>query len=299
MKRTLLQITLTLLMVAPAGAQETSLALLREKTLHRLEQIVGSADGIIGLAAIDVTSGESFVINESFLFPQASAIKIPIMMEVYRQSHEGRFSLGEKKRVAGTDQVGGSGILQFLGDRTSELSVRDLCVLMIMLSDNTATNILIELVGMENVNLMLRSLDLRETKLQRKMMDTGASARNEENLSTPHEAARIMQMLHEGSFISPEACEDMLAILSLPKSGALKRGFPPGTPVAFKPGGISGVSTEWALVRLEHRPFAAAVMEKYELENEADGAFTEIGKVLHDYYRRIGNASRYGTYVRP
>ncbi len=299
MKRTLLYLTLTLLISAPVDAQDTSLALLREKTLQKLEQVVGSADGIIGLAAIDLSGGESFTINGEFVFPQASAIKIPILMEVYRQADEGRFSLAERKPIAGTDQVGGSGILQFLGDRTSELSVRDLCALMIMLSDNTATNILIDLVGMENVNLMLRSLDLRETKLQRKMMDTGASARDEENLSTPHEAARVMQILHEGSFISPEACEDMISILSLPKSGALKKGLPPRTPVAFKPGGISGVSTEWALVRLEHRPFAVAVMEKYELENEASGAFTEIGKILYDYYRRIGSASRYGTYVRP
>ena len=299
MNRTFLPLALTLLIAPPADAQDTSLALLREKTLERLEQAVDSAGGIVGLAAVDLTDGHSFAINDTFVFPQASAIKIPIMMEIYRQAHEGRFSLTERKPVAVEDQVGGSGSLQFLGDRTSELSVKDLCVLMITLSDNTATNMLIDLIGMENVNTMLRSLDLNETTLQRRMMDTAASARGEENLSTPREAARIMQILHQGSFISPEACEDMLSILSLPKSGDLKRGFPAGTPVAFKPGGIPGVSTEWALVRLEHRPFAVAVMEKYELKGEAGGMFGEIGKILYDYYWRIGSASRYGTYVRP
>jgi beta-lactamase class A len=299
MRRTFLHLPLILLIVSAASAQDSSLALLRAKTMQNLEQVVSSADGVVGLAAIDLRSGDILAIHERFVFPQASAIKIPILMEVYRQAHEGRFSLTDKKPVAGADQVGGSGILQFLGDGTSELSVRDLCVLMIMLSDNTATNMLIELVGMEEVNDMLRSLDLKDTKLQRNMMDTGASARNQENLSTPIEAARIMQILHEGSFVSPEACKDMLSILTLPKSGALKRGFPPGTTVAFKPGGISGVSTEWALVPLEHRPFAVAVMEKYELENEANGIFETIGTILHDYYWRVGSASRYGTYVRP
>jgi beta-lactamase class A len=299
MKRTLLYLILALVMAAPAGAQDTSLALLRTKTLQRLEDVVRRADGIVGLAAVDLTSGDRFAINETFVFPQASAIKIPILMEVYRQAHEGRFSLTEKRPVAGTYQVGGSGVLQFLGDGTSELSVRDLCTLMIMLSDNTATNMLIDLVGMEDVNAMLRSLDLRETKLQRKMMDTGASARDQENLSTPREAARIMQVLYEGSFINPEACKEMLSVLSLPKSGALKKGLPPGTTIAFKPGGIGGVSTEWALVRLDHRPFVVAVMEKYELENEANRVFEEIGRILYDYHRRVGSASGYGTYVRP
>ncbi|MCK5572812.1 MAG: serine hydrolase [Bacteroidetes bacterium] len=289
----------TVLASAPASTQDTSLTILRAKTLQRLEQIVESAGGTIGVAAIDLTSGEWFTLNETFVFPQASAIKIPILMEVYRQADEGRFSLGETRTVRRTDQVGGSGILQFLGDGTSQLSIRDLCVLMIVLSDNTATNILIDLVGMAHVNSMLRSLGMEQTTLQREMMDTAASARNQENLSNPLEAARIMQILHEGAFVSREACDDMLTVLSLPKSGAIKRGLPADTRIAFKPGGISGVSTEWALVRLQHRPFAVALMEKYELENEAARVFTEIARVLYDYYWRVGAASRYGTYVRP
>ena len=80
----------TVLASAPASTQDTSLTILRAKTLQRLEQIVESAGGTIGVAAIDLTSGEWFTLNETFVFPQASAIKIPILMEVYRQADEGK-----------------------------------------------------------------------------------------------------------------------------------------------------------------------------------------------------------------
>jgi beta-lactamase class A len=71
---------------------------------------------------------------------------------------------------------------------------------MIVLSDNTAANMLIEIVGMENVNRTMTSLGLKQTRLQRKMLDTAASARGEENLSTPAEAARLMEILYRGGF---------------------------------------------------------------------------------------------------
>jgi beta-lactamase class A len=97
-----------------------------------------------------------------------------------------------------THKVGGSGVLQELGDHTSQLSIRDLGILMIVLSDNTATNMLIDLVGMENVNKTLSSLGFTQTHLQPKMINTAASGRGEENLSTPAEATRLMEILYRG-----------------------------------------------------------------------------------------------------
>ncbi|GBC81352.1 Imipenem-hydrolyzing beta-lactamase [bacterium HR10] len=273
--------------------------LLREKTEARLREIVASARGVMGIVVVDLVSGERFAINEDLVFPQGSAIKIPILMEVYKQAHEGRFRLTDRRRLEKAHVVGGSGILKEFGEGLSELSIYDLCVLMIVLSDNTATNMLIEMVGMENVNRTMAALGLTRTRLQRKMIDPAASARGEENLSTPAEAARLMEILYRGEFINREVCDQILAILKKPKRTAVSAGVPSDVPIASKPGSIPGVSTEWAIVELRERPYVIVVMENYGMGEEAPAAFREISRTVYDYFWRVGRATRYGMYVDP
>ena len=280
-------------------AQQENLKLVREKTDARLREIVSSTHGAMGVAVVDLKSGERFQVNENLVFPQGSAIKIPIMMEIYKQAGEGRFKLTDQIAVDRAHMVGGSGVLQELGDSTSSLSIRDLCVLMIVLSDNTATNILIDKLGMENINRTIKSLGLKETRLQRRMIDSAASGRGDENLSTPAEAARIMEILYKGEFINRAACDEMLSILLKPKQGSINAALPPDVPVAFKPGDLSGVNTEWAIVYLKERPYIVIVMENYATGDEATTAMKEISRTLYDYFWRLGNATRYGTYVKP
>lgn len=288
-----------LLTASVCAAQPENWKLVREKTEARLHEIVKSTRGAMGLAVVDLTSGERFSINETLVFPQGSAIKIPIMMEVYRQALEGKFNLTDKLTVDKAHQVGGSGVLKELGDSTSQLSVRDLCVLMIVLSDNTATNMLIDKVGMENVNRMIATVGLKATRLQRRMLDQNASGRGEENLSTPAEAARIMEILYKGQILDRAACDDMLSILKKPKAGAINSGVPDNVVVAFKPGGLAGVSTEWAIVYLKERPYIVVIMENYVLNEEAAPAMKEISRTLYDYFWRRGRSTRYGTYLDP
>ncbi len=279
--------------------QPENLRIVREKTEARLREIAASARGAMGIVAVDLTGGERFALNENLVFPQGSAIKIPILMEVYKQAHEGRFRLTDRRRLESAYVVGGSGILKEFGDGISELSIYDLCVLMIVLSDNTATNMLIDLVGMENVNRTMASLGLARTRLHRKMIDPAASARGEENLSTPAEAARLMELLYRGEFISRNVCEQILAILKKPKRTALSTGLPPDVPIASKPGSIPGVSTEWAIVYLRERPYILVVMENYGMGEDASAAFRDISRIVYEYFWRLGRATRYGTYVDP
>jgi beta-lactamase class A len=297
--RTLVLALVMMLLVPVAFAQDSHLAILREKTESALEEIAAKTGSVLGVAALDLTSGESFEINEDFVFPQGSSIKIPIMMEVWKQAKEGKFSLEERRPVPKQVMVGGSGALQFFSDGRSELSIRDLAVLMIILSDNTATNILIDLVGTDRINATMSSLGLTKTRVQRQMMDVAASAREDENLSTPFEAVEIMKTLHDGSFIDREACDQMLEILKYPKGGGIKRGLPSGVPIAFKGGGIAGVQTEWALVYAENRPFAVAVMRNYGVSGDKSDPLKEIGSLLYNYFWRIGNSTGHGTYVDP
>ncbi len=276
-----------------------SLHLMRAKTEVRLREAANSTRGVIGLFVLDPSSGETFAINEHVAFPQASAIKIPVLMEVYKQAGEGKFKLSDEHRITKEEKTAGSGILAQLGEGTVRMTLHDLCVLMILVSDNTATNILIDLVGMENVNRTLVGLGLQQTLLRRRMMDMTAAIRGEENLSTPAEAVRIMDLLHRGEFLSRVASDEILAILKKPKASGIGAALPEGTVVASKPGGIPGVTTEWAIVYLKDRTYIAAFMESYGMKQEASEALKTVSKILYDHFLRLSHSTAHGTYVPP
>jgi beta-lactamase class A len=220
-------------------------------------------------------------------------------MEVYKQAGEGKFKLSDTRRIQKSEMTAGSGILCELGDGTVELTLHDLCVLMIVLSDNTATNLLIDLVGMANVNRTMESLGLNRTRLQRRMMDMESARRGDENLSTPAEAARVMELLYRGEFLSKAVCDEILAILKKPKSTGISAGVPGNIEIAGKPGGIAGVKTEWAIVLLKDRPYIVAVMENYGLDAVPMDSLKEISQTLYRYFLRLSRATAHGVYVAP
>lgn len=220
-------------------------------------------------------------------------------MEVFKQAHEGKFSLSDPLAVSSENLVGGTGILKNL-EAPAALSIKNLGILMIALSDNSATNALLDLVGISEINNTLKSLGVKKTLVQRKMMNSAASARGEENLATPAEAAKLLQLLYNGDFVSPEVSQEIIEILKMTdrEDSRLAAGIPKHVEIAFKPGFISGVSTEWAIILLEQRPYAVAIMESHKIDGEAEKVMEEASKILLDYYWRIGSASEYGTYVR-
>ena len=281
-----------------AHAQSPHRQHIRAQTEARLQAIVDTTDGVMGVVALDLSGDDDFRINADLIFPQGSAIKIPILMEVYKQAEAGRFTLSDQRPLTKAVKVGGSGLLETLGTG-SALTIYDLCVLMISISDNTATNMLIDLVGMENVNRTMADLGLQHTRLQRKMMDTEARARGDENLSTPAEAAELMALLHRGDFISPAVSEEILSVLHTTGGGRIAAGVPDDVAVPYKPGGIPGVSTEWAIVELDARPYVLVVMGNYGIDGSFGPAMTAISRTLFDYYWRMSRASEYGTYVDP
>ena len=282
-----------------AWAEEDLVTAVSEKVQARLEEVAASVDGVMGIVVEDLAGEHRFAVNAEKTFAQASAIKIPILMEVLKQAHEGKFKLTDKHWVEKKYQAAGSGILGELGDRTTQMSVEDLCVLMILLSDNTATNMLIDLVGMKNVTGTMASLGCKQTKLQRRMMDTAASARGEENVSTAADAAKIMRLLYEKKFVNREVSEHVLAILRKDKPGDVKASLPAGVRVAFKPGAVPGVATEWAIVELEHRPYIVVLMGAYGKGEEFKAAFRDAAKTAYEFFQRLGTATKFGAYIDP
>ncbi len=152
---------------------------LRAKLGRELNQIAASFDGVMGIAVKDFSTGDVLAVNADTMFPQASSIKVTVLIELLRQSQAGTLKLDERVEPHRAQFVGGSGVLQGFADGTSSLSLHDLGVLMINLSDNTATNILIDRLGMAKVNDTLAALRLSQTRLERRGNSGAGQGRGE------------------------------------------------------------------------------------------------------------------------
>ena len=292
----LLVLAPTLLPAAELGAQEAHLAIVRDKLHSELTAIVEEYEGVAGIHVVDLTTGERFTVRDDLLFPQASAIKIPILLELFRRAEEEPEILG--RRVTMTDEVrtGGSGVLQVLTDGGSALSLEDYAIYMIQHSDNTATNVLIDELGMDAVNALSASLGATRTLLQRKMIRPEESARGNENLSTPRDAALIMERIATCDLpMSQASCERVREILELPKGGPVRNPVPRSVPMAFKPGGITGVATVWALVDVPDRPYVLVVMSSYG--GNGGEVIEAVSEAAYGYFSRLSGVTEYGTRV--
>jgi len=288
-----------LLWVYFACAQDESRAVLRRKLAAEIEKIAGSHDGVMGVAIKDLTTGEEILINDQLTFPTGSSIKIPILIELHKQAAEGKYKLTDQRWVERQDKAPGSGVIVNFGDHTSQLSLSDLATLMIVLSDNTATNMLIDQVGMANVNRTLDELGLKQIRLRRKMIDQAASARGDENTATPREAMALMEKLYRGQVVNRQLSDDALKILKIRKNSPIPRLLPDSVEIANKPGSIEGVACDWAVVYVPNRPYAIAVMTNYNGPNgeAADDAIAKVSKLAYDYFARMSRSTGYGARV--
>jgi beta-lactamase class A len=287
------------MLAMPAQAQPAHLEQLAAKLRNDLQRLATAASGVVGISVIDLSSGQRFDFNESLVFPQGSAIKIPILIELYRRADQGDLKLSDRLPVRLDNQVGGSGLLQYFSDGESELSLHDLAVAMIVLSDNSATNLLIDRLGMERVSQTMAGIGAGQTKLQRKMIRPEESAKGHENLSTPKEAADLMARIARCELpVSPASCARIRAILEIPKSGAFRDPIPSSVPVAWKPGGIEGAQTAWGLVNVPGAPYAIAIMINYGGgDADMERPIREISSTAHKYFTQIARTTPYGTRV--
>ncbi len=269
---------------------------LHDKLARQLAQSAAEFDGVMGVAAKDLATGETFQVHPGAVFPQASSIKIPILVELFRQAQAGTLRLEERMEVKRAQTAGGSGVLQHFGDASSAISLRDLAVLMIVLSDNTATNILIDRVGMASVNNTLERLGLAQTRLQRRMMDTAAQRANRENLSTPQQMATLLELLHGGKLLDAAHTAAAIEILSYRKNSPLRRGLPESVALADKPGGIDGVRCDSGIVLLAGRPYVISVMTTYAGDGEAaERAISDVSRRVFAYFERLARSNADGA----
>ena len=277
-------------------AQPTLSELLENKTLAELRRFDEGFDGALGVAAIDLNTGRMFTLHGDTVFPQASVIKIAILARMFQAARAGRIRLDDPVTLHPGDAVGGSGHLQErLKAGSVTLSTRELIAAMIESSDNTATNKCIEMVGMDGVNRMMDELGLGHTRLRRKMMDSAAVARGDENVSTPGEMARLVEMTYRGKVVDQAACKEIIELMKK-VSGGIHEGLPLDIETASKTGELPGARAETGIVFLEGRPFVLSVMSAFI--DDRRSPVPEVTRIVYRYFEKLAAANTYGNRLR-
>jgi beta-lactamase class A len=281
--------------VAQTPAKQQVLWQKLEADIHEVDR---SLDGVMGVAIEDLSSKQTFFLQPDEVFPQASSIKIAVLAELYRQAQQGKLKLTDLYTVQKSDLVQDSDIMNGLTPGVTRITLRDLATMMVAVSDNSATNVLIDRVGMNNVNSLLDSLGLSHTRLRRKMMDVKAAGEGRENVSTPREMMTLLEALYLGKVLNKEMTDDFFTMLSTHKQSSIPRDLPAGVRIANKPGELEAVRNDSGVIFLENRPYILCVMTTY-LRHEHDGedAISKISLSTYRMFDRLARASEYGRVV--
>ena len=279
-----------------AGKQQ----ILWQKLESQIQEIDQHLDGVMGIAIEDLTTGDHFFLHENEVFAQASSIKITVLANLYLQAQQGKLKLTDLYTVQSVDLVPDSDIMNGLTPGVTRVTLRDLATMMVAVSDNSATNVLIDKVGMQNVNAMLDSLGLSHTRLRRKMMDLQAANEGRENISTPREMMQLLDAIYHGKVLNKESTADFFKMLSTGKASFIPRDLPPDVKVANKPGELEAVRNDSGIVFVEGRPYVICVMTGY-LRNERDGeeAISKVSLATWRMFDRLSRATEYGRVVSP
>jgi beta-lactamase class A len=255
----------------------------------------------MGVAIEDLTTGQKYLLRGDDVFPQASSIKITVLAELYRQAQQGKLKLTDVYTVQASDLVPDSAIMNGLTPGVTKITLRDLATMMVAVSDNSATNVLIDRVGMENVNGMLDCLGLGHTRLRRKMMDLKAAGEGRENISTPAEMMALLEDIYRGKVIADkELTQDFFKVLSTTKDSWIPRDLPEDLQMANKPGSLEAVRNDSGIIFVPNRPYVICVMSTY-LRRERDGeeAISKISLNAYRMFDRLARGSEYGRVISP
>jgi beta-lactamase class A len=277
-----------------------------ESPAHPLRELSAGFSGVLAVAARAQDTGEFLALDPDRVMPTASVIKLAVLAEVFRQEHAGSLSLGERIVLDESNRVGGSGVLKDLSPGVA-LSVLDYATLMIVMSDNSATNVLIDRVGgVGAVNRFVGGqLGLETIALHRKVSFTAlepASSRPFLGEASPRHLMELMSLIWQRKLVSPRACDEMLAILGrqhfldqVPRfldCGLLadESRTPNGIAVACKTGMVDGIRADAGLLLLRGRAVSYAVMSAgcadttLHADHEGILANAAAGRILAEHF---------------
>jgi len=192
----------------------------KPKLDEQVKNLVGAFKGKVSLYAKNLDTGETYALNADERVKTASTIKIAVMIEAFARVTEGKAKWTDEVVLTKEKKVSGSGVLSELSDNL-HLTLRDVVNLMMILSDNTATNLVLDVLTTDAVNTRMESLGFKQIKINRKVMGGGDSmaGKDPENkkyglgFATPHEMVQIMEKLERGEIISAAASKEMLDLM--------------------------------------------------------------------------------------
>lgn len=274
-----------------APTQPASFTRADTAALHRtLDALATAHHGVVGYTVHNLDTGERLERRGDETFPTASLIKVPILVTVYDLVDRKMLSLDDPLTVLKIDKVPGSGLLQFLHD-DAVITVHDAAWLMITISDNTATNLLLDRIIIRRVWDKMETLGLPHTKVHSKSflrsssVAMDSSAKYGLGVTTPNEMARLFELLAEGKAVNPAADSAMLDILAHNENFEKMERFVPGLDVPHKTGETDQVRTECSLFPLQSRVVACVLTkenqdQRWLIDNEAQVTMAHMGEAI-------------------
>ena len=249
--------------------------------MEKIYGLLKELPGHIGLYYKDIASGRELCYNEDMPFIAASVIKLPIMMDVYKKVASGKLSFSDTLEMKEFKKVGGCGAICSI-DEDIALSIKSLVRLMITISDNTATNILIRHAGIDNLAQSFEEMGLKKTVVGRELYDMEALERGVQNYFTPKEIGSLLESLYNGTFINKDASKEMLDIMKAQQiCHKISDGLPADVQVANKTGESSGVTHDAGIVYGE-RPFIFVFASMETDTSLANHTLRKVARLCYD-----------------
>ncbi|MCS6859884.1 MAG: class A beta-lactamase-related serine hydrolase [Abditibacteriales bacterium] len=260
-----------------------------------VEKLIQDFRGTVGVAFKNLKTGEDWAIRGDEVFPAASVIKVAVMVEAFAQVEEGKLRLSDSITLTDADKVPGAGVLQFL-DAGLKLTLRDALALMIMLSDNTATNLVLDKIGLPATARRMEMLHFPHTKIHSKVFRRETSIFPERSQkyglgsTTPNEMARLLEMIANGVCVSKEASRQMLDILKRCEDDTMiKRFLPPPVTVAHKTGAVDASRLDAGIVYSPKADYILCVFttnnadKSWRIDNEAQVLIANISRAVYEH----------------
>jgi beta-lactamase class A len=274
-----------------AQAQEPALA-------NRLTSLARSHHGKVAIAVKNLQTGECFYLNENEPMPTASLIKLAVMVEVFQQAADGKLKLSDPVALRQEDKVPGSGVLTDHFTPGLTMPLRDAVSLMIGLSDNTATNLVLDKIGIAATAKRMESLGFPNTKIHSKVFRGSTSVFPERSKqfglgsTTAREMVELLERLFQGKVVDAQSCKEMLEMLrKCSDHEKFPRFLPEDVKVAHKTGSLSEVRTDAGIIYLPGGPVALCVLtaankdHRWVVDNEGNVLCAKVAQEVAEHYR--------------
>lgn len=294
LSRRWLLVSCGLFLTSTLGAAATA----DEPTLEsKLTPLIQAHKGKVAVAVKNLKTGETFAYRDDVPMPTASLIKFPVMIEAYRQAADGKTDLKQMVTLKKEDKVPGSGILTTHFSDGASFPLVDAVHLMIAYSDNTATNLVLDRIGIDSTARTMETMGYPNTKIHSKVFRRDTSVFPERSKqfglgsTTALEMVRLCESLWKGEVVSKEASKEMLAHMrACDDKDKFPRFLPEGTKVAFKTGSINAAKTAAGIIECPEGPVAVCVMtdqnedQRWVTDNAGNRLCAEVARVVFEHF---------------